>query len=192
MFKGERCNSAKCALTRRNYVPGFHGPKQRPNAKKSDYANQLAEKQKARKQYLLSERQFRGIFDMAAKKIGNTEEILLKLLETRLDNVVYRLGFASSRSEARQLVNHGHFTVNGRGVNIPSFHVKQGSIVKIKESSKRKKKFSDIENKMKNAERPGWLHVNFEDLSGKVLHEPSAKDVKTNFDAHIIVEYYSR
>jgi small subunit ribosomal protein S4 len=105
---------------------------------------------------------------------------------------VYRLGFASSRSEARQLVNHGHFTVNGRGVNIPSFHVKQGSIVKIKESSKRKKKFSDIENKMKNAERPGWLHFNFEDLIGKVLHEPSAKDVKTNFDAHIIVEYYSR
>jgi small subunit ribosomal protein S4 len=192
MFKGERCRSAKCALSRRSYIPGFHGPKQRPNAKRSDYAMQLTEKQKARKQYLLSERQFRNIFDAAAKKVGNTEELLLKLLETRLDNVVYRLGFAPSRAEARQLVNHGHFTVSGRGVNIPSYHVKQGAIIKIREASKKKKKFSGLEAKIKNAEVPGWLHMDIENLSGKVLHEPSPKDVRSNIDAHVIVEFYSR
>ncbi|MFA5247724.1 MAG: 30S ribosomal protein S4 [Patescibacteria group bacterium] len=192
MFKGERCRSAKCALSRRNYIPGFHGPKQRPNAKKSDYSRQLAEKQKARKQYLLSERQFRNIFDAAAKKIGNTEELLLKLLETRLDNIVYRLGFALSRSEARQLVNHGHFTVNSHGVNIPSYRVRAGMVIKIREASKRKKKFVGVEARIKNAEIPCWLHMNMEDLSGKVLHDPAVKDIRSNIDTHVIVEFYSR
>jgi small subunit ribosomal protein S4 len=191
-FKGERCNSPKCAIIRRNYAPGFHGPKMKGPARKSDYGLQLAEKQKAKKQYLLNEKQFKIIFEKAAKKIGNTEELLLKLLELRLDNVVYRLSFASSRNEARQLVNHGHFTVNGRKVNIPSFQVKQGDVIKIKEASKRSKKFANLETKMKTAEIPGWLNLNREDLSGKVLHEPSVKDIKTNINPQVIVEFYSR
>ena len=192
MLKGERCNSPKCAMNKRPFPPGFHGPKTRPNAKKSDYAMQLNEKQKARRQYLLSEKQFRLIFDKAAKKVGNTEKLLIQLLEMRLDNVVYRLGFAPSRAEARQLVNHGHFTVNGRKVTIPSYKTKAGDVVKIKASSMRGKKFAGISTKIKTNDIPGWIYMSLEDMSGKILHEPSAKDLKSNLDPHVIVEFYSR
>lgn len=193
MLKGERCDSPKCAMSRRPFPPGFHGPKSKgPASKKSDYGKQLTEKQKARKQYLLSEKQFRLIFDKATKKVGNTEKLLIQLLEMRLDNAVYRLGFAPSRAEARQLVNHGHFTVNGRKVTIPSYKTKAGDVIKIKEASKRSKKFAGISTKIKTNDIPGWLHFSLEDLSGKVLHEPSAKDLKSNLDPHIIVEFYSR
>jgi small subunit ribosomal protein S4 len=188
-FKGERCNSPKCSITRRPYAPGFHGPKMN---RKSDYGMQLAEKQKAKKQYLLNEKQFRILFEKATKKVGNTEEILLKLLELRLDNVVYRLGLGLSRVESRQLVNHGHFTVNGKKVTIPSFYVKQGDIIKIKEASRRSKKFANLETRLKSVEIPGWLNLNREDFSGKVLHEPSIKDIKTNINPQVIVEFYSR
>jgi len=191
-FKGERCLSAKCGLTRRNFIPGFHGPKAKGAPRRSDYGLQLIEKQKAKKQYLLNEKQFRILFDLAAKKRGNTEELLLQLLELRLDNVVYRAGLGASRSESRQLVNHGHFTVNGRGVNIPSFKVKQGDIIKLKERSKRSKKFAGLAAKIKKAEIPGWLNVSAEDLSVKALHEPAAKDLRVNFSPQIIVEFYSR
>jgi small subunit ribosomal protein S4 len=191
-FKGERCSSPKCAIIRRNYIPGFHGPKAKGAPRRSDYGMQLIEKQKAKKQYLLNEKQFRILFDHAAKKRGNTEELLLQLLELRLDNVVYRAGLGASRNEARQLVNHGHFTVNGKPVNIPSFKVKQGDVIKLKERSKRSKKFANLEAKMKKAEIPGWLNVNAEDLSVKVLHEPAAKDLRVNFSPQVIVEFYSR
>lgn len=153
---------------------------------------QLNEKQKARKQYLLSEHQFRIIFDKAAKKVGNTEKLLIQYLEMRFDNVIYRLGFAPSRPEARQLVGHGHFTVNGKKVNIPSYQVKTGDIIKIKDSSKRSKKFAGIVSRIKAADVPGWLNLTVEDLTGKVLHEPAAKDLKSNINPHVIVEFYSR
>lgn len=192
MLKGERCNSPKCAMSKRPFAPGFHGPKARPNAKKSDYALQLNEKQKARKQYLLSEHQFRIIFDKAAKKVGNTEKLLIQYLEMRFDNVIYRLGFAQSRPEARQLVGHGHFTVNGKKVNIPSYQVKTGDVIKIKESSKRSKRLAAISSRVKSSEVPGWLNLNMEDLSAKVLHEPAAKDLKSSINPHVIVEFYSR
>jgi small subunit ribosomal protein S4 len=191
-FKGERCLSAKCGLTRRNYIPGFHGPKAKGAPRRSDYGTQLIEKQKAKKQYLLNEKQFRILFEMASKKRGNTEEFLLQLLELRLDNVAYRAGFGASRSESRQLVNHGHFTVNGRGVNIPSYKVKQGDVVAIRAKSKRSKKFAGLEAKIKKAQVPGWLFINNEDLSAKVLHEPAVKDLRVNFSPQIIVEFYSR
>jgi small subunit ribosomal protein S4 len=191
-FKGERCLSAKCGLTRRNFIPGFHGPKAKGAPRRSDYGTQLIEKQKAKKQYLLNEKQFRILFEKAAKKRGNTEEFLLQLLEMRLDNVVYRGGLGLSRSESRQLVNHGHFTVNGRGVNIPSFKVKQGDVVKLREKSKRSKKFADIEARIKKTQVPGWLNVSAQDLTIKVLHEPAAKDLHVNFTPQIIVEFYSR
>jgi small subunit ribosomal protein S4 len=191
-FKGERCLSAKCGLTRRNFIPGFHGPKAKGAPRRSDYGMQLIEKQKAKKQYLLNEKQFRILFDHAAKKRGNTEELLLQLLELRLDNVVYRAAFAASRAEARQLVNHGHFLVNGKPVNIPSYKVKQGDVIKLKDRSKRSKKFANLEAKIKKAEIPGWLNVNAEDFSVKVLHEPAAKDLRVNFTPQIIVEFYSR
>ncbi len=191
-FKGERCLSAKCGITRRNYIPGFHGPKAKGAPRRSDYGMQLIEKQKAKKQYILNEKQFRILFEVALKKRGNTEEFLLQLLELRLDNIVYRAGFGASRSEARQLVNHGHFTVNGKGVNIPSFRVKQGDVVALKAKSKRSKKFAGLEAKIKKAEIPGWLHISAEDLSAKVLHEPAAKDLRVNFSPQVIVEFYSR
>ncbi|HTX86930.1 MAG TPA: 30S ribosomal protein S4 [Candidatus Nanoarchaeia archaeon] len=191
-FKGERCSSPKCAIIRRNYIPGFHGPKAKGAPRRSDYGLQLVEKQKAKKQYLLNEKQFRILFEIAAKKRGNTEELLLQLLELRLDNVVYRAAFGASRNEARQLVNHGHFTVNGKRVDIPSYKVKQGDVVKLSEKSKRGKKFANLEAKIKKAEIPGWLNVNAEDLSVKVLHEPAAKDIRVNFSPQVIVEFYSR
>jgi small subunit ribosomal protein S4 len=189
-FKGDRCSSPKCAISRRNYIPGFHGPKAKGAPRRSDYGMQLIEKQKAKKQYLLNEKQFHLLFEKAAKKRGNTEELLLQFLELRLDNVVYRGGFAASRAEARQLVGHGHFSVNGRKVDIPSYKVKQGDVIKLKEKSKRSKKFAGLEEKMKKAQLPGWVHQ--EALSIKVLHEPAAKDLRVNFNPQIIVEFYSR
>jgi small subunit ribosomal protein S4 len=191
-FKGERCLSAKCGLTRRNFIPGFHGPKAKGAPRRSDYGTQLIEKQKAKKQYLLNEKQFRILFDVAAKKRGNTEELLIQLLELRFDNVVYRSGMAASRSEARQLVNHGHFTLNGRGANIPSIRIKQGDVIKLKDKSKRSKKFANIDAKIKKSEIPGWLNMNAAELAVKVLHQPAAKDLKVNFTPQIIVEFYSR
>lgn len=192
MLKGDRCSSPKCAMVRRSYIPGFHGPKAKGPGRKSDYGLQLQEKQKAKKLYLLSEKQFRILFEKAHKKRGNTEEIFLRLLELRLDNVVYRLGFASSRNEGRQLVNHGHFTVNGRGVNIPSFQVKQGDVIKVKEKAARSKKFAALLAKIKKEEVPGWLFLDLEAKTGKVLHEPAKKDVSSNINPQIIVEFYSR
>jgi small subunit ribosomal protein S4 len=189
-FKGDRCSSPKCAMVRRNYIPGFHGPKAKGAPRRSDYGMQLIEKQKAKKQYLLNEKQFHLLFEKAVKKRGNTEELLLQFLELRLDNVIYRSGFAASRAEARQLVTHGHFSVNGRKVDIPSYKVKQGEVIKLKEKSKRSKKFAGLEEKMKKVQIPGWLHV--ETLSAKVLHEPAAKDLRVNFSPQVIVEFYSR
>lgn len=163
-LKGDRCYSTKCALEKRNFPPGQHGQGRK---KISEYGLQLREKQKTKRFYGLQETQFRNLFDKAARKKGITGENLLILLETRLDNVVFRLGFASSRKEARQLVTHGHFTVNGRKVDIPSYQVKAGDIIKVKEKSASSPKFREIKDMTITV--PSWVTVDVDKLEGKVI-----------------------
>ena len=170
MLKGERCSSPKCAMVKRNYIPGFHGPKRRGMARKSDYGIQLNEKQKAKKQYGLLEKQFKLTFDKAIKKAGDAGENLFILLEERFDNVIYRLGFASSRREARQLVTHNHFKINGKKVNIPSYQVKEGDEIELRAKSSANKKFKNLAEELKKTEAPGWLNLNKKELKAKVLH----------------------
>ncbi|MDR0424115.1 MAG: 30S ribosomal protein S4 [Clostridiales Family XIII bacterium] len=186
-LKGERCYSVKCALEKRNYAPGQHGQ----NRKKiSDYGLQLREKQKAKRFYGLLETQFRNTFEKAAKKKGITGENLLVMLETRMDNVVFRMGFASSRKEARQLVTHGHFLVNGKKLDIPSAHVKPGSVVKVKEKSHNSPKFKEIKDMSISV--PAWITVNVEKLEGSVLALPRREEIDTPIAEHLIVELYSK
>ncbi|MDO4745730.1 MAG: 30S ribosomal protein S4 [Bacillota bacterium] len=186
-LKGDRCYSSKCALDRRGYAPGQHG---QGRSKISDYGLQLREKQKAKRFYGLQETQFRNLFDKAARKTGITGENLLILLETRLDNVVFRLGFASSRKEARQLVNHGHFQVNGKKVNIPSFTVKPGDVIKVKEKSTNSPKFKEV--KEMSITVPSWVSVDVEKLEGKILSVPTRAEIDTPVAEHLIVELYSK
>lgn len=192
LLKGERCSSAKCAMVKRNYPPGFHGPKGKKRA--SDYGLQLTEKQKAKKYYGLNEGQFKISFDKVQKKGGDIGTNFLKFLEMRLDNLVYRAGFASSRSLARQLVNHGHFKVNDRKVSIPSYQVKIGQIISIKKSSINNKYFKMLPEKLKNlsSDQKSWLNVDPKSLSIKVLHEPRFQDLPINIKTHMIIEYYSK
>ena len=186
-LKGDRCYSSKCALERRGYAPGQHG---QGRSKISDYGLQLREKQKAKRFYGLQETQFRNLFDKAARKSGITGENLLILLETRLDNVVFRLGFASSRKEARQLVNHGHFQVNGKKVNIPSYTVKPGDVIKVKEKSTNSPKFKEV--KEMSITVPSWVSVDVEKLEGKILSVPTRSEIDTPVAEHLIVELYSK
>ncbi|MDD5031584.1 MAG: 30S ribosomal protein S4 [Patescibacteria group bacterium] len=191
-LKGERCNSPKCAMVKRNYPPGFHG--QKGKKRQSDYGMQLAEKQKAKKQYGLLEKQFKLTFLRAKRKPGDASENFLRTLELRLDNAIYRLGFAASRVQARQLASHGHIEVNGRKVSIPSYEVKEGDIIKIRERSKRYKFFRELPEKLTRQKDnvPGWLNLDIKELAGKVLHQPKTADIKANVNAQIIVEYYSK
>ena len=186
-LKGERCYSSKCALEKRNYAPGQHGQNRK---KMSDYGTQLREKQKTKRFYGLQETQFRNLFDKAARKKGMTGENLLILLESRLDNVVFRLGFASSRKEARQLVTHSHFTVNGKKVNIPSYEVKAGDVIKVKEKSAASPKFKEIKDMAIST--PSWISIDTEKLEGKVLALPRREDIDTPVAEHLIVELYSK
>ena len=186
-LKGDRCYSTKCAMERRGYAPGQHG---QGRSKASDYALQLREKQKTKRFYGLQETQFRNLFDKADRKSGITGENLLIMLETRLDNVVFRLGFASSRKEARQLVNHGHFTVNGKKVNIPSYTVKPGDVIKVKEKSTNSPKFKEV--KEMSITVPEWVSVDVEKLEGKVLSVPTREQIDTPVAEHLIVELYSK
>lgn len=186
-LKGERCYSSKCAIERRNYAPGQHGQARK---KQSEYGIQLREKQKAKRFYGMQETQFRNLFDKAAKKPGMTGENLLILLESRLDNVVFRLGFASSRKEARQLVTHGHFTVNGKKADIPSMEVKAGDVIKVKEKSQSSPKFKEV--KEMSITVPSWLSVDVEKLEGKVITLPRREDIDTPIAEHLIVELYSK
>ncbi len=192
MLKGDRCNSPKCAMVKRSYFPGFHGPRRRGAIRRSDFGNQLNEKQKARKQYGLSEKKFRLTFDRANKRGGQTGETLLKLLEKRLDNVVYRSGLASSRNQARQMVSHRLFSVNGRRVSIPSIQVKQGDVIKVADKAKNGKAFKDIEGKLKNAQVPGWISLNAKDMEFKVVSEPTMDQIASNINTQMIVEFYSK
>jgi small subunit ribosomal protein S4 len=174
-------------MEKRSYAPGQHGQGRK---KVSEYGTQLREKQKAKRFYGLQETQFRNLFDKADKKKGITGENLLIFLETRLDNVVFRLGFASSRKEARQLVTHGHFMVNGKKVNIPSYMVSAGDVIQVKEKSASSPKFKEIKEMTITA--PSWLSVDVEKLEGKVLMLPTRGEIDTPIAEHLIVELYSK
>lgn len=186
-LKGERCYSGKCALERRNYPPGQHGQGRK---KISEYGLQLREKQKAKRFYGLQETQFRNLFDKAARKTGKTGENLLIMLETRLDNAVFRLGFASSRKEARQLVVHGHFTINGKKADRPSMAVKAGDVIAVKEKSTSSPKFKEIKDMTITV--PAWMSVDVKKLEGKILAVPTREQIDTPVAEHLIVELYSK
>ncbi len=188
-LKGSRCYTDKCSIARRNYAPGQNGQKKK---KLSEYGTQLREKQKTKAFYGVAEKQFRKYFEMASSKKGVTGEVLLQILESRLDNVVYRLGYGSSRAQARMLVTHGHFEVNGRKVDIPSYLVKPGDIIAVREIRKDNKIIK--ENVEANAARPvpEWLEKDEASLSGKVLRLASREDVDIPVEEHLIVELYSK
>jgi len=192
MLKGERCMSPKCAMIKKSYVPGFHGPKKRGMMRKSDYGTQLTEKQKLRKQYGLMEKQFKLLFNKATKRIGDSGENLLRLLEQRFDNVIFRIGFVASRSEAKQLISHGHFLINGKKVDISSYQVKEGELIEIKKKSINNKKFKTLAERLKKIEAPGWINLDKKEMVAKILHEPKDKDLDSNINTQMIVEFYSK
>jgi small subunit ribosomal protein S4 len=186
-LKGERCLTEKCAIERRSYPPGEHG---RGRIKQSEYLLQLREKQKARRYYGLLEKQFRTYYEKASKRSGVTGEELLRMLETRLDNVVYRLGFAVSRAQARQLVRHGHFQVNGRRVNIPSYQVRPNDIVTVAASSSAQQVIRDATDLVSTV--APWLQADHDGLTGKVLKQPERDEIDTPVQESLIVELYSK
>lgn len=189
-LKGSRCNTDKCAVTRKAYAPGQHGQKR---SKLSDYGIQLREKQKAKKIYGVLERQFKHYFSMAERSKGVTGEVLLQLLERRLDNVIYRLPFASSRQGARQLVRHGMVYVNDKKVNIPSYLVSEGDVIKVKSDEKLKKKIQDTAELTKDARAiPAWLAADYADLKGGVKRLPIKADIGYAIQEQLIVELYSK
>ena len=190
-LKGDRCYSDKCAFTRRGYAPGQHGQGQ-ARKKVSEYGTQLREKQKTRRIYGLLERQFRNYFEKAERQKGITGENLLVLLERRLDNVAFRLGFASSRTQARQLVRHGHFVVNGRRVDIPSFLVKANDVITVAEASKDAPIIKEMAEGLATKTVPAWLELNAAGMSGKVLRYPTREEIDVPVQEHFIVELYSR
>jgi small subunit ribosomal protein S4 len=186
-LKGERCLTEKCAIERRSYPPGEHG---RGRIKQSEYLLQLREKQKARRYYGLLEKQFRNTYQKASRRTGPTGENLLRMLETRLDNVVYRLGFAGSRAQSRQLVRHGHFHVNGRRVNIPSFGVRPDDIISLRPSSPAEAIVRDATD-LTAAVTP-WLQADHDGLTGKMLKWPERAEIDTPVQESLIVELYSK
>lgn len=192
-LKGERCTSPKCALERRDYPPGQHGQIARfRRGQPTDYFRQLREKQKVKRVYGILERQFRRYFREALRTPGLTGENLLILLERRLDNVVYRLGFADSRAQARQLVQHGHFTVNGRRVTVPSYLVRPGDRVAVREGSRRRPYFQERAEMLDEMRVPDWLSLDAADLSARVLGMPRREHVDIPINEQLVVEYYSR
>ena len=186
-LKGERCFTDKCGVERRSYPPGDHG---RGRMKQSEYRLQLREKQKARRFYGVLEGQFRTYYDKASRQPGVTGENLLRLLETRLDNVVYRLGFAASRAQARQLVRHGHFSVNGRRVNIPSYHVRPGEVIAVKGGTGAETVIRDATDL--TASVSAWLQADHDNLVGKVLRLPERAEIDTPVQEQLIIELYSK
>lgn len=187
-LKGDRCYTDKCAINKRNMAPGQHGTSRK---KLSNYGIQLREKQKAKRHYGVLETQFRKYYEMADHQKGITGENLLRILETRLDNVVFRLGFAASRAQARQLVVHGHFMVNGKKVDIPSYLVSVGDEIKVSERAKGLPKFkAQVEESKGNA--PEWLSADLENLQGKVVSMPNREDIDLPISENLIVELYSR
>lgn len=188
-LKGERCYSDKCSFTSRGYAPGQHGQNRK---KVSEYGMQLREKQKVRRYYGILEGQFAKYFEMAERKAGMTGPNLLSICESRLDNVVYRLGFASSRAEARQLVVHGHFTINGKRVDIPSYLTKEGEVIAVCEKSRASDKFKAIVEANASRPAPMWLEVNKDKLEGKIARRANRDDIDYEVQENLIVEFYSK
>ena len=188
-LKGSRCYSDKCSITRRNYAPGQNGQKK---SKISEYGTQLREKQKTKAFYGVGEKQFRRYFDMASNSKGKTGEVLLQILESRLDNVVYRLGFASSRAQARMLVTHGAFEVNGHKVDIPSYLVKAGDVIAVREIRKDNGAIKIAVEENGSRPVPAWLEKDQEKLSGKVVTLATREDIDLPVEEHLIVEIYSK
>jgi small subunit ribosomal protein S4 len=188
-LKGDRCFTEKCGVERRAYPPGQHG---QGRSRTSDYGLQLREKQKVKRMYGLAEKQFRGTMDAAARMRGRAGENLLVLLEQRLDNVVFRLGFATSRSEARQLVRHGHFEVNARKVDIPSFRVKTGMRVTLRPSSREIARITEALEALERRSVPGWLELEKEAFTGVMKATPTREDITMPVQEQLIVELYSR
>lgn len=188
-LKGDRCYTEKCAMVNRAYPPGMHG---QGRSKTSEYGLQLREKQKAKRYYGVLESQFRSYFELASRRPGQAGENLLAILESRLDNVVYRLGFAMSRAEARQLINHGHFTVNGRKVNIPSFLVKPGMVISVKSTSRDLEKLKANVDANSSRQPPKWLEYDAANMLAKVTGTPAKEDIDLPIEEHLIVELYSK
>ncbi len=190
-LKGERCHSEKCAIEKRNFPPGQHGKDRKP--KIVGYGLQLREKQKARRYYGLLEQQFRNLFQKAAAMKGITGENALNMLERRLDNTIYRMGFGTSRAQARQVVRHGHIQVNGRKVNIPSFSVKPGDLIEVRERSKNNQTVLSARDATAHAPSPNWLEVDREGLKARVIGQPKREDlVQIQLNEQLIVELYSK
>jgi small subunit ribosomal protein S4 len=192
-LKGERCFGQKCEIVKRNYPPGIRSKKR--NRKISGYGRELAEKQKLRRWYNLGEKQFKKYVKETLEKgsqSGNAGDLLIKRLESRLDNMVFRLGLAKSRIEARQSVNHGHFLVNGKKVNIPSYELKKNDEVEVKEGSKKKKKFQDMKVLLKGYQVPAWLSLNIEEMKGKVLELPTEEEANVPVETLVVFEFYSK
>lgn len=188
-LKGERCTTKKCAMERRPVIPGQHGNSKRRVAF-SEYGTQLREKQKVKRMYGILEKQFRAYYEKARKMEGATGSVMLTLIERRLDNVVYRMGIGLSRKQARQIVNHGLITVNGKRVNIPSYIVKAGDVIAIKENKQNNEQFKDL--KGSKIVMPKWLEFDTNTLSGKILALPSREDIDADIKEQLIVEVYSR
>ena len=189
-LKGERCYTDKCGYERRSYPPGQHGQNRR--RKRSDYGEQLREKQKVKRIYGIAERQFRGYYYKALRMPGVTGSTLIQLLERRLDNVVYRMGFASDHAEARQLVRHGHFTINGKKVNIPSYLVRPNDTIDVKEASKKVARIADSLGAVERRGVPAWLELNKDGFQGKVKTLPARDNVTLPIREQLIVELYSK
>ncbi len=192
-LKGERCFTPKCAFERRGYAPGQHGKSSQFRRRRdSDYNRQLRAKQKARRIYGILERQFRRYYEVSLQRRGLTGLNLLQILESRLDNIVYRLGYASSRGQARLLVTHGHFTVNGRRTDVPSMLVSADDVVAVREGSLRRTYFKELGDLAEERNIPVWLDRDIKNLSGKVLRLPERSEIDGNLQEQLIVEYYSR
>jgi len=189
-LKGARCFTTKCAMVKKPYAPGAHGRKRRRGL--TEYGSQLAEKQKLRVIYGANEKQLKKYFKEASKSKGVATDIFLSKLETRIDNVIFRLGWAESRPKARQIVGHGHILLNNRKVDIPSIHVKKGDTITIKKSSLNKPLFKELETKLKKYNPPNWLLLEKKELKGAVADLPSKEDVDSGVDLQMIIEYYSR
>ena len=189
-LKGDKCFTPKCPVSRRPFKPGMHGPTSR--TRPTPYGIQLREKQKAKNTYGILETQFENYFTKATRQVGNSATFLVQMLEMRLDNVVYRLGLAKSRSSARQFVGHGHVRVNGKKVNIPSYQVRPGEVISLTEKFGKSKLFSEETARLGKHQAPSWLHLDPAAKSGKVLAKPQGDELKQNFDPKLIVEFYSR
>lgn len=190
LLKGEKCQTGKCPILRRNYAPGVHGAKSK--RKPTEYGTQLREKQKAKRIYGIQEKQFRNYYEKATKMVGDSQENIKRLLEMRFDNIVYKAGFAKSRNMARQMVGHGMFVINNKKVTIPSFQVKPKDEISIKGEKIKSKLFTELEKSLENKDMVSWLHIDPKNLKIKVLNAPKADDLEQNFNPRLIIEFYSK